>query len=331
MPEHGGQLRRAALRYARPLEQWLDLSTGVNPLPWSAAAIPESAWARLPEESDGLEKAAREYYGAPAVLPIPGSQAAIMSLPRLRRVSRVGVLSPAYFEHALRWRQAGHEVVPLDPERCEVAAATLDVMVLLNPNNPTGHRFARADLLRWHASLADRGGWLLIDEAFADASPEQSLAPVSDREGLIVLRSLGKFFGLPGARVGFALAAPALLAALAEYLGPWAVSGPSRVVAHLALRDRPWHEATRARLQTAGRHLAELLAACGQSPAGGCELFQWRLTRQASAIHESLARGGILTRLFESPASLRFGLPGAEPEWQRLEAALRDLPREACA
>jgi cobalamin biosynthesis protein CobC len=331
MPEHGGQLRHAAQRYARPLEEWLDLSTGNNPRPWPATAIPESAWTRLPEDNDGLEDAAREYYRAPAVLPIPGSQAAIMGLPRLRRASRVGVLSPAYFEHALRWQQAGHEVVALAPEQCEAAAAKLDVIVLVNPNNPTGHRFARTELLRWHAGLAARGGWLLVDEAFADASPQESLAPMSEREGLIVLRSLGKFFGLAGARVGFALAAPALLSALAERLGPWTVSGPSRLIACHALRDRPWQDATCTRLHAAGRHLAELLAACGQPPAGGCELFQWRLCRQACAVHEALARGGILTRLFEAPASLRFGLPGAEPEWQRLEAALRALPREACA
>lgn len=331
MREHGGQLRRAALRYARPLEEWLDLSTGVNPLPWPVAAIPGSVWARLPEENDGLEEAAREFYGAPAALPIPGSQAAIMSLPNLRRTSRVGVLSPAYFEHALRWQQAGHEVVPLAPEQCPEAAATLDVMVLINPNNPTGHRFARAELLRWHACLAARGGWLVVDEAFADTSPHDSLAPESGQEGLIVLRSLGKFFGLAGARVGFALGAPALLSALAQRLGPWTVSGPSRLIASRALTDRAWHEATRAQLQAAGARLARLLAACGLPPTGGCELFQWRLCRHASGIHESLARGGILTRLFDSPASLRFGLPGAQQNWARLEIALRALPSHMLA
>lgn len=331
MREHGGQLRRAALRYARPLAEWLDLSTGVNPLSWPVTAIPEPAWARLPEDNDGLEDAARDYYGAPAALAIAGSQAAIMSLPHLRGKSRVGLLSPAYFEHPLRWQQAGHEIVALAPEECHEAAATLDVMVLVNPNNPTGHRFARADLLRWHTRLAARGGWLVVDEAFADASPQDSLAPYSDREGLIVLRSLGKFFGLAGARVGFALAAPALLSALAKRLGPWTVTGPSRLIASRALTDRPWQEATRAQLHAAGARLAGLLAACGQPPTGGCELFQWRLCRQACAIHESLARGGILTRLFDSPASLRFGLPGAEQDWERLETALRALPCELLA
>jgi L-threonine-O-3-phosphate decarboxylase len=329
MPEHGGQLRRAAQRYGRPLGEWLDLSTGVSPFPWTGNPTASSAWARLPEDDDGLEEAARSYYDALNVLPLPGSQAAIVNLPRLREPCRVGVQTPAYFEHALRWRQAGHEVVPLAPAQCAEAAATLDVLVLVNPNNPTGHRFAREALLEWHALLAARRGWLVVDEAFADTRGEDSLAAVSDREGLIVLRSLGKFFGLPGARVGFALAAPPLLTALAERLGPWTVSGPSRQIAARALEDRAWQEAARTRLRAAGARLAKLLADCGQPPAGGCELFQWRLSDEALRIHEALARSGVLTRLFESPASVRFGLPGAEPEWQRLETALRALPHEA--
>lgn len=326
MPEHGGQLRRAARRYGRPLGEWLDLSTGLNPLAWQDTAAAGSVWARLPEETDGLAEAAEDYYGAPAALAIAGSQAAIMNLPRMRTPCRVGVLAPAYFEHALRWEQAGHSVAPLAPAQCEEAAATLDVMVLVNPNNPTGHRFARAELVRWHGALAARGGWLVVDEAFADADPRDSLAAITDREGLVVLRSLGKFFGLAGARVGFALAAPSLVAALAARLGPWTVSGPSRLIACRALRDRPWQQATRTRLRADGARLAGLLKAYGHAPSGGCELFQWRLSRQAFTIHESLARAAILTRLFESPASLRFGLPGPEEDWQRLEAALLALP-----
>jgi L-threonine-O-3-phosphate decarboxylase len=325
MLEHGGQLRRAAQRYGRPLKEWLDLSTGVNPYGWQATVAPDFAWARLPEECDGLAEAAQHYYGAPVALPIAGSQAAIITLPRMRAVCRVGVLAPAYFEHALRWQHAGHEVLSLAPAQCEAAAATLDVLVLVNPNNPTGHRFSRDELLRWHAMLASRGGWLVIDEAFADASREDSLAAMSERDGLIVLRSLGKFFGLPGARVGFVLAASSLLTALAQRLGPWTVCGPARIVACQALQDRAWQAATRDRLRADATRLAKLLEVRGLRPAGGCELFQWCPSSRARSIYESLARVGILTRLFESPVSLRFGLPGSEEAWPRLDAALRAL------
>jgi cobalamin biosynthetic protein CobC len=330
MPEHGGQLRRAAQRYGRPIESWLDLSTGVNPSRWRAELVFDDAWSRLPENNDGLEEAAREYYGAPAALPTAGTQAAILNLPRLRPKCRVGVLDPTYFEHPLRWQEARHEVVPLTAGECEDAIETLNVLVIVNPNNPTGERFARSVLLRWHARLAARGGWLVVDEAFADVSPQDSLAEMSDRPGLIVLRSLGKFFGLPGARVGFVLSAPDILAALASRLGPWTVSGPSRLIASQALQDRAWQDSTRVRLRSEAIRLSELLEAHGLRPTGGCELFQWRRTDQAPRIYEALAGAGILTRLFESPASLRFGLPGREENWQRLEAALRALPSEAC-
>jgi cobalamin biosynthesis protein CobC len=327
--EHGGRLRRAVSRYGIPLEQWLDLSTGVNPTSWTGGDVPRSAWARLPEDDDGLVETARAYYRTPHALPIAGSQAAIVNLPRLRAPGRVGVFTPTYAEHALRWREAGHEVTPLTMDECGPAADWLDVLILVNPNNPTGQCFARAELLEWHARLASRGGWLLIDEAFADADPLESLASSSDREGLIVLRSLGKFFGLAGARVGFVLAAPSILQRLGERLGPWAVAGPARFVARQALADQPWHTAMRARLQADAARLSALLRRCGLPPSGGCSLFQWTPTGRAAALHAALAQMGVLTRFFEAPCSLRFGLPGPEQDWQRLESALRRVTAEA--
>lgn len=331
MLEHGGQLRRASERYGIALDRWLDLSTGINPESWTGEPPPAEIWRRLPEDEDGLARVAQEYYGAPAALATAGSQAAILNLPRLRSPCRVGVLSPGYAEHAARWREGGHDVVAVTPSQCDDAAARLDVLVLINPNNPTGHRFARPRLLQWHERLAAHGGWLVLDETFADADPRNSLAADTDREGLVVLRSLGKFFGLAGARVGFVLAAAALLGALAERLGPWTVAGPSRAVAIQALSDRAWQAETRRRLRADAERLGALLRGCALEPAGGCELFQWVLTPNAALIHERLARGAILCRLFDSPASLRFGLPGKTEQWRRLENELRSITREVCA
>ena len=234
----------------------------------------------------------------------------------------VGVLAPSYAEHALRWREAGHQVAPLALADCPSAADLLDVLVLVNPNNPTGERIARAQLLEWHTRLAARGGWLIVDEAFADADPEDSIVSCTGREGLIVLRSLGKFFGLAGARVGFVLAAKGFLDVLEERLGPWTLTGPSRAIAQHALADRPWHSAMRARLHAQSARLAALLQGCGLPAAGGCSLFQWVPTVAAAAIHEALAREGILTRLFDAPSGLRFGLPAHDADWARLELAL---------
>lgn len=322
MLEHGGRLRAASLRYGIALADWLDLSTGIAPYGWPLPAISASAWTRLPEQDDGLEIAARDYYGVANLLPVAGSQAAIQALPRLVRNATVGIVSPAYAEHAAAWQREGHRLLELSEGGIERALERLDVLLLVNPNNPTGRRIEPQRLLDWHARLAERGGWLVVDEAFIDCTPEFSLAAFSERPGLIVLRSFGKFFGLAGIRLGFVLAQTTLLDQLAELLGPWAISGPSRVVATALLQDQAGQRLQRKRLLVDGERLATLLSTQGFASTGGCALFQFCCTAQANELHEFLAMHGILTRLFASPLSLRFGLPAEEAGWQRLQQAL---------
>lgn len=325
MLEHGGQLRAAAHRYGIPENDWLDLSTGINPLGWPVPEIPAQQWRCLPEENDGLEVAARAYYQARHVLPVPGSQAAIQILPALRPRSRVAVITPGYNEHAHAWRNAGHDVVALAPDEFLTQANQCDVAVLIHPNNPTGTRFEHAALRELHLHLQQRHGWLVVDEAFMDVTPEDSLAPFAHEPGLIVLRSLGKYFGLAGARVGFVCAEADVLAQIHARLGPWSVAGPSRWIATRALQDRVWQEVTRHELAFAQARLTQMLSEHGLTPHGVCALFQWRCDGRAPQWHEQLATRGILTRLFREPASLRFGLPGCEAEWNRLHAALREI------
>jgi cobalamin biosynthetic protein CobC len=183
-------------------------------------------------------------------------------------------------------------------------------------------------LLDWRARLAARGGWLVVDEAFMDATPAGSLANPVGLPGLILLRSLGKFFGLAGARVGFVLAEPAVLERLGEALGPWTVTGPSRWVAAQALSDRGWQAETRTRLDRAGSRLADLLNRQRLPVAGGTGLFQWVPLPEAEFWHDALARRGILVRRFTDPPALRFGLPDGEPAWRRLELALAGVRAE---
>ncbi|MDM9653283.1 threonine-phosphate decarboxylase CobD [Pseudomonas wenzhouensis] len=322
MLEHGGRLRAAAQRYGIPLEDWLDLSTGIAPYGWELPAVPRSAWTRLPETDDGLEQAARDYYGAVSLLPVAGSQAAIQALPRLRGHSRVGILAPTYAEHAAAWRREGHCVTKLSEGAVHRALPQLDVLLLVNPNNPTGRLVEPARLLDWHEELAERGGWLVVDEAFIDCTPQHSLAAYSDMPGLIVLRSFGKFFGLAGLRLGFVLAAQALLDELEALLGPWAVSGPARSVALSLLLDREGQRRQRERLLADGERLAALLRDCGLPATGGSALFQFCCSRRAVPCAELLARRGILVRLFAELDSLRFGLPADEAGWIRLEQGL---------
>lgn len=325
---HGGRLREAASRYNIPLNEWLDLSTGINPLGWPVPPLPDSCWQRLPEQGDGLEAAAADYYGSQHLLPLAGSQAAIQLLPQLKKPCRVGILQPSYVEHRAAWQGAGHEVVPLSATTIEQQLSTLDVLLLVNPNNPTADRFTPEQLAAWSEQLRQRGGWLVVDEAFMDAKTGESMVGECGKEGLIVLRSLGKFFGLAGARVGFLFAWPQLLQQMAHQLGPWHVSGPAREVARCALLDSAWQQTTRARLQHDSRRMALLLDSVGLTPSGGTALFQYCCHPAAEALHQILAAEGIFTRLFNEPSALRFGLPGAESQWHTLQQALMRLPQQ---
>jgi L-threonine-O-3-phosphate decarboxylase len=322
MLEHGGRLRRAAQAYGIPLENWLDLSTGISPFGWPVPDIPSSAWRRLPEDDDGLVEAACAYYQAPHALSVAGSQAAIQALPLLRSPSRVGIIAPGYAEHAHAWRRAGHHVATASADALLANVDTCDVLVLIHPNNPGGERFDPAQLLHVHADLAARGGWLVVDEAFMDVTPQDSVCRYTDREGLVVLRSVGKFFGMAGARAGFVCAAPTLLAALQEQLGPWTLSGPARHVLRHALADRAWQTQARVRLLETSERLRALLAQRGWTPTAGCGLFQWCCGNDAPQIHRAL---GIFTRLFDAPPSLRFGLPPDEAAFARLDQALAEV------
>ncbi len=325
---HGGRLNQAARAWGIAPEHWLDLSTGINPNPWPIPDVPTSVWQRLPEEDDGLERVARRWAGAPdssGCLAVAGSQAAIQALPRLRRPGRIGVPRPAYSEHEYWWRDAGHEVVPFTrlPQGEELAG--LDALVWINPNNPTATLVSREALMACHRELAARGGWLVVDEAFMDADPTQSLVPETGSEGLVVLRSLGKFFGLAGLRAGLMFGPEALCDQLRTRLGPWAVSHPARYLMARALGDDSWQRDVAQRLQTQSRRLAELLRESGLEPAGSTSLFVYCPHPSIHAIADKLASQAVLVRRFDEPAALRFGLPGSEAQWQHLQQALSTL------
>ncbi|NJA89998.1 threonine-phosphate decarboxylase [Rhodocyclus tenuis] len=336
MLEHGGRLRRAAADYGIPLADWLDLSTGINPQGFPVPELPAECWLRLPEDDDDLVAIAAAAYGCSQPLPLPGSQAAIQALPDVLLAGAgeavaAAVLAPSYGEHAYAYRHHGGGPQRVTAATLEDAARHARVLVLCNPNNPDATTFAPSRLLAVAAELARHGGWLVVDEAFGDATPELSLARNVDQAGeggnIVVLRSLGKFYGLAGARVGFALAPPQVRSALAERIGPWPVSGPARHVAAAALADRAWQEATRHRLAHDSARLAALLAPWGRVERSA--LFCWLPFADAAALHAALAQRGVLTRLFDAPSGVRFGLPGTPAEWARLQSVLDDV-RDPC-
>ena len=324
---HGGQLRAAAQHYRIPLAKWLDLSTGINPVGWPVPPIPPEVWQRLPEDDDGLMMACMVYSNGAPIMPVAGSQAAIQTLPQLYGPSRVGVLSPCYAEHGRAWQAAGHSVTHFSYAEAERAVSESEIVVLTNPNNPTGCTIAPNVLLDWQRQLAARGGLLVVDEAFITATPELSIMAQANRPGLVVLRSLGKFWGLAGVRCGFVVAELSLLSQLEERLGPWAVSHPARWIAQRALSDRSWQAATTERLTQDSARLAALLDSHGLHSPSGCVLFRWVPTPRAVELFEAFARRGVLVRAFPGCEGLRFGLPGSEADWEKLETVLQEIMR----
>lgn len=322
MLEHGGNLRDAARYYGR--DDWIDLSTGINPHGYPAPAPSPGAWLRLPEPDPALLAAACAYYQAPHLLPVAGTQAAIQALPRLRAPSRVVVSAPSYAEHAHHWGQHGHRLRQVGYAELDAAVDISDVVVVVNPNNPTGETIAPERLLDWSTRLQARGGWLIVDEAFGDTATALSVAMHASQPGLIVLRSIGKFFGLAGLRLGFVAAHDSLLRDLADLLGPWTISGPAQEIALAALTDSAWQHATRTSLCKSGERMTRLLLDHGIA-SSGTALFRWWPQIQPEDFHAHMAARGIWCRLFrETGRGIRVGLPAGEPEWHRFEHALHE-------
>jgi cobalamin biosynthetic protein CobC len=319
MREHGGNLDQARQRFGGRAEDWIDLSTGINRLPYPVGEVSARAWNALPSraEIEALHQAAQHAYGTrAAVVAMAGAQAAIQLLPQLAPRGRARILAPTYNEYAPVLSAAGWEVAEV---RALHALAGADLAVVVNPNNPDGQRHARADL----RALLPRVGRLVIDESFADAIPELSLVAEADRPGLLILRSFGKFYGLAGLRLGFALGHADDIARLAAMSGPWPVSGAAIEIGSRALRDDAWARATSARLARDCVRLDEMAQAQGWRLVGGTPLFRLYETPDAPAAQEKLARGRIWSRVFaQNPAWLRLGLPGGEAEWTRLAEVL---------
>jgi cobalamin biosynthetic protein CobC len=319
MQDHGGNLDIAVKHFGGRAEDWIDLSTGINRRAYPIGQFAPRDFSALPARADieALHEAARQAYATSApVLALSGAQAAIQLLPRLAPPGRARILGPTYNEYAPVLSAAGwhvEEVGDLD------ALAGADLAVVVNPNNPDGRRH---DAIALHAQrlLVNR---LVIDESFVDAVPDLSLASEARREGFLILRSFGKFYGLAGLRLGFVLGPAADVAMLAAMAGPWPVSGPAIAIGRRALLDRDWASATRMRLARDTLRLDALADAVGWTLVGGTPLFRLYNVGDAVAAQERLAGAKIWSRVFAGkPGWLRLGLPGEESEWVRLAAAL---------
>jgi cobalamin biosynthetic protein CobC len=323
---HGGDLGAARRLFPDAPEPFIDLWTGINPNPYPLPKLPAELFARLPDAAATarLAAAAATSYGAPSaahVVPAPGTQILLPLVAGLARRGRAAIFTPTYNEHARAARLAGHSVIAA---REFATLGDADLAIVTNPNSPDGRLIEREALLALAAKLQTRGGVLVVDEAFMDVGPAGfSLAGDVGRGNLVVLRSFGKFFGLAGLRLGFALLDQASAVRVAALLGPWAVSGPALAIGAAALADSAWIEATRHRLAEASGRLDGILIGAGLGIPGGTALFRLVRTPAANALFHHLGGAGILVRNFPDNATwLRFGLPAGEEDWLRLQIAM---------
>jgi len=326
---HGGDLDAARRLFPDAPQPFLDLSTGVNPHSYPFAQLPSDVFTQLPqpEAAARLAEIAATTYGAPhagTVAIAPGSQILMMLIAGLVPVRRAAVVGPTYGEHARVARFAGHDVTEVS-DVGEIGDAALAVVV--NPNSPDGRIVSKDALFDLAARMQERRGLLVVDEAFMEAGPEAaSLSDQVERANVVVLRSFGKFYGLPGLRLSFALAESNIVKRLNAALGPWPVSGAALAIGANALADTDWQRRTRKSLEEAAERLDDLLQAARLKIAGGTALFRLVRDDDAEALFAQLGRKGIFVRHFpERKSWLRFGLPGGEDEWQRLSASLAAL------
>lgn len=319
--DHGGNLDAAMRRHGGDAAHWIDLSTGINPVPYPVPDLDARAFTALPTQTDmdALRATAATCYATRAqVTPLAGAQAAIQAVPHLTERGVARVLIPTYNEHAAALRACGWTVEEVGTPDALTGA---DCAVVVNPNNPDG---ARHDPDRLTA-LAGQVGLLVVDESFADPDPDLSLAPLlhDATDNVIVLRSFGKFYGLAGLRLGFVLSGAGMAARLDALAGPWPVSGPAIELGRQALGDRDWYGETCARLARDAARLDAVAARAGWSLVGGTPLFRTYATPDAHAAQERLARHHIWSRIFPwSRHWLRLGLAGPPAHWDRIRAAL---------
>jgi cobalamin biosynthesis protein CobC len=312
---HGGDLGEVSRRFPGAPRPWIDLSTGINPEPYPVPALSDAAWTRLPSRAaeEALLDAAAQRYGVPSkamIVAAPGTQALIQLLPRLIPRGRVAIVGSTYEEHEVCWRRAGHDV------RIVPSLEDCDVVVVVNPNNPTGRLFSPSE-------LAKVKGLLLVDEAFIDFLPREMSLASALPERAVVLRSFGKTYGLAGVRLGFAIAQRDMASRLRAELGPWAVPGPALEIGRRALNDGAWLSAARERLIADSTRLDGLLRKAGFEIAGGTLLFRLARHPSAAIFVQRLGQQGIHVRAFaDAPDQLRFGLPGDDEAFRRLAAAL---------
>ncbi|MBC6438553.1 MAG: aminotransferase class I/II-fold pyridoxal phosphate-dependent enzyme [Rhodobacteraceae bacterium] len=318
--DHGGGIDAAVARYGGQRADWLDLSTGINPVPYPVGDIPPEAWTALPDSAamEALLAAARQFWGVPrkvAILAAPGASSLIARLPQTLGGPSSCMIQPhGYNEWVAAFGHYGWTITQHDLLR--------SVEIWVHPNNPDGVCAPGVPMDDPDSSPA--APRIIYDESFCDTVPRESHIALTCNRRVFIVKSFGKFWGLAGLRLGFLIGDPAVLGDVAEALGPWPVPGPAIAIGTRALSDPDWAKATRVRLVHDAARLDAIVPRYHGAVLGTSlfRLYTYRSQTLRDALFKHLARHRILTRVFPySTTWMRIGLP-APHQWGRVAAAM---------
>lgn len=282
---HGGDVYAASRELGCGVERIVDFSASINPLGpsprvWRALSHAHEALKHYPDPTClDLRTALASLWGCSVghIIVGNGSTELIHLLPTSLGLRHLLIVGPTFSEYAASMVRMKRRITTVYAERREgyrppierIASLLgrkpprhggIDSVVLCNPNSPTGQACDAAAVMRLARMAQRRKVLFIVDEAFVDYCPERSVLPLSSNvPNVIVLRSLTKFFGLPGLRVGYAVAARSLVERMERHLPPWSVNALGQLAGLAALRDE--HHATRSLLYMKGerkRFLAKL-------------------------------------------------------------------------
>jgi threonine-phosphate decarboxylase len=284
---HGGDVERIARDTGIAADRFLDFSANVNPIGLPARAVERLAQeaadprsvARYPDpEGSELRCVLSRQLDVPAgcIVIGAGADALIHAAVRALRPQRCLIPTPAFSEYERACLASGCPtcLLPLPPDfRLDLKTFETirpgDLVIINNPHNPSGVCASREEMLDRIAAARSSGAAVLADEAFIDYSPEDAITrDVISEVGVVAIRSLTKFFGCPGLRVGYAVADPETADQLTAQLPAWPVTTLALGALAEALRDTNYAAETRERNRHARERLATALSALG------CQAFR---------------------------------------------------------
>lgn len=319
--EHGGTIFAVARQLGVLPEALLDFSASINPLgpaPGVRDAL-TAAYDRLVHYPDSSSATLREALAAchgftpQQICVANGSTELIHLIPRMQRfrIKRALLLVPSFSEYARSLELSGWSVDPLvmsaadgfklDITKIEKALyRKYDLLFLCNPGNPTGRLYTRHEIGRLLELCRQAGTLFVHDEAFMDFCEEESAKQFLDEDGsLLILRSMTKFYGFPGLRLGYALGSPTLITELERLRPPWSVGLLAQAAGLAALADTNYARMTRELVAVERQRLSTALQGGGVKVFGGVAnylLVEILTGLTATELQHRLMERGILIR-----------------------------------